>query len=64
MVQSIDEQLDTITQDVVDTYTALGAKGATLPAKKGTSNLKATVEALSGYASKWGATNATIYFDL
>ena len=46
MVQSIDEQLDTITQDVADTYTALGAKGATLPAKKGTSNLKATVDSL------------------
>lgn len=44
MVQSIDEQLDTITQDVADTYTALGAKGATLPAKKGTSNLKAAVD--------------------
>ena len=46
MVQSIDEQLDTITQDVADTYTALGAKGATLPTKKGTSNLKATVDSL------------------
>lgn len=46
MVQSIDEQLNTITQDVADTYTALGAKGATLPAKKGTSNLKATVDSL------------------
>ena len=46
MVQSIDEQLDTITQDVADTYTALGVKGATLPAKKGTSNLKATVDSL------------------
>ena len=46
MVQSIDEQLDTITQDVADTYTALGAKGATLPVKKGTSNLKATVDSL------------------
>ena len=46
MVQSIDEQLNTITQDVADTYTALGAKGATLPVKKGTSNLKATVDSL------------------
>ena len=46
MVQSIDEQLNTITQDVADTYTALGAKGATLPTKKGTSNLKATVDSL------------------
>ena len=46
MVQSIDEQLNTITQDVTDTYTALEAKGATLPAKKGTSNLKATVDSL------------------
>ena len=46
MVQSIDEQLNTITQDVADTYTALGAKRATLPAKKGTSNLKATVDSL------------------
>ena len=46
MVQSIDEQLNTITQDVADTYTALGTKGATLPAKKGTSNLKATVDSL------------------
>ena len=54
MVQSIDEQLDTITQDVADTYTALGAKGATLPAKKGTSNLKATVDSLpkSGFPNK------------
>lgn len=54
MVQSIDEQLDTITQDVADTYTALGAKGATLPAKKGTSNLKATVDSLpkGGFPNK------------
>lgn len=54
MVQSINEQLDTITQDVADTYTALGAKGATLPAKKGTSNLKATVDSLpkSGFPNK------------
>lgn len=54
MVQSIDEQLNTITQDVADTYTALGAKGATLPAKKGTSNLKATVDSLpkSGFPNK------------
>lgn len=54
MVQSIDEQLDTITQDVADTYTALGAKGATLPTKKGTSNLKATVDSLpkSGFPNK------------
>lgn len=54
MVQSIDEQLDTITQDVADTYTALGVKGATLPAKKGTSNLKATVDSLpkSGFPNK------------
>ena len=27
-------------------------------------DMQATVEALSGYASKWGAKNATIYFDL
>ena len=27
-------------------------------------DMQATVEALSGYSSKWGATNATIYFDL
>lgn len=26
--------------------------------------MQATVEALSGYADKWGASNATIYFDL
>lgn len=54
MVQSIDEQLNTITQDVADTYTALGTKGATLPAKKGTSNLKATVDSLpkSGFPNK------------
>lgn len=25
---------------------------------------QATIEAMSGYANKWGATNATIYFDL
>ena len=25
---------------------------------------QATIEALSSYSSKWGATNATIYFDL
>ena len=45
MVQSIDEQLNTITQDVADTYTALGAKGATLPAfgSRGTKNLASTV---------------------
>ena len=54
MVQSIDEQLNTITQDVADTYTALGAKGATLPVKKGTSNLKTTVDSLpkSGFPNK------------
>ena len=54
MVQSIDEQLNTITQDVADTYTALGAKGATLPTKKGTSNLKATVDSLpkGGFPNK------------
>ena len=27
-------------------------------------DMQATIEALSGYADKWGATNATIYFDL
>lgn len=34
MVQSINEQLDTITQDVTDTYTALETKGATLTYNK------------------------------
>lgn len=27
-------------------------------------DMQATIEALTGYADKWGATNATIYFDL
>ena len=27
-------------------------------------DMQATIEAMSGYADKWGATNATIYFDL
>lgn len=27
-------------------------------------DMKATIEALTGYSNKWGATNATIYFDL
>lgn len=27
-------------------------------------DMQATIEAMSGYSSKWGATNATIYFDL
>lgn len=27
-------------------------------------DMQATIEALPGYADKWGATNATIYFDL
>ena len=27
-------------------------------------DMQATIEAMSGYANKWGATNATIYFDL
>lgn len=54
MVQSVNEQLDTISQDVADTYTALEAKGATLPAKKGTSNLKDTVNSLpkGGFPNK------------
>lgn len=26
--------------------------------------IKSTIEALTGYSDKWGATNATIYFDL
>lgn len=27
-------------------------------------DMQATIEAMTGYANKWGATNATIYFDL
>ena len=27
-------------------------------------DMQATIETMSGYSSKWGATNATIYFDL
>ena len=27
-------------------------------------DMQATIEAMTGYADKWGATNATIYFDL
>jgi hypothetical protein len=27
-------------------------------------DMQATIEAMSGYSSKFGATNATIYFDL
>lgn len=27
-------------------------------------DMQATIEAITGYANKWGATNATIYFDL
>jgi hypothetical protein len=27
-------------------------------------DMQATIEAMSQYANKWGATNATIYFDL
>ena len=27
-------------------------------------NMQATIEAMTGYTAKWGATNATIYFDL
>lgn len=26
--------------------------------------MQATIEAMSGYSAKWGATNATVYFDL
>ena len=27
-------------------------------------DMQATIEAMTGYANKWGASNATIYFDL
>ena len=51
-----------VTQFNMDTLTFSGCTALTEIHFR--ADMQATVEALSGYASKWGATNATIYFDL